>query len=124
MSDIKHRYDELPEGGTYIKPFVNTKNSTSMTGGVNFLNKVKVPWDLTVDEMVYCFQGTFRLVVDGESYVCEAGDMMLMPKGMKVSYECDDKCVIFYAVWPVDWKERQGITIPVPGVDPNEPLCE
>ena len=36
-ADIQHRKDGLEDGGTYIKPFVTTRNSESMAGGVYFL---------------------------------------------------------------------------------------
>jgi ethanolamine utilization protein EutQ len=86
LSEIEHRLHELPEGKTYIKPFVTVRNCESMAGGLNFLNKVSVPWKLTCDELIYCHQGTFR---------------------------------IFYAAYPVDWKQRAGIT-EVPGIDPED----
>ena len=111
--------NNLPENGTYIKPFVTTEISTSMAGGINCLNKIAVLWDLTCDEMIYCLQGTFRLVVDEISYELNPGDLMFVPKDNHVKYECDDKCVIFYTAYPVDWKQRAGITH-VPGIDPDE----
>lgn len=119
FSDIEHRLVELPPGGTYIKPWVNTKVSESMAGGVNFLNNVSVPWNLEVDEIIFVKEGNFRLVADGEPYECAPGDVLYMPKGMDVKYESDEKCVIFYAVYPVDWKQQLGIT-EVPGIDPED----
>ncbi|MDH3673434.1 MAG: cupin domain-containing protein [Gammaproteobacteria bacterium] len=119
FSEVAHRLENLEKGGTFIKPFVNTKISDSMAGGVNFLNDVSVPWNLTCDELIYCHQGTFRLVVDGEDYVLNPGDLMYVPKDNHVTYEADDKCVIFYAAFPVDWKERAGVTH-VPGIDPED----
>lgn len=119
FSEVAHRLEELEEGGTFIKPFVNTKISDSMAGGVNFLNKVSVPWDLTCDELIYCHQGTFRLVVDGEDFELNPGDLMYVPKDNHVTYEADDKCVIFYAAFPVNWKELAGVTH-VPGIDPED----
>jgi ethanolamine utilization protein EutQ len=96
IADIQDRIDNLPENGTYIKPFVTTAISESMAGGINCLNKISVPWDLTCDEMIYCLQGTFRLVVDEIGYELNPGDLMFVPKDNHVKYECDDKCVIFY----------------------------
>jgi len=90
-----------------------------MAGGVNFLHKVSIPWDLTCDEIIYCHEGTFRLVCDGEDYVLNPGDMMLVPKDNHIRYETDGKCMIFYAAWPVDWKQRAGLT-EVPGIDPED----
>ena len=119
FSDISDRLKNLEEGGTFIKPFVNTAMGASMAGGVNFLNNVSVPWDLTCDELVYCHQGTFRLVCDDEEYVLNPGDLMYIPKDNKIKYEADEKCVIFYAAYPVNWKELAGITH-VPGIDPDD----
>jgi ethanolamine utilization protein EutQ len=119
ISDIQDRIDNLPENGTYIKPFVNVKNSDSMAGGINALNKISVPFDLPCDELIFCLEGTFRLVVDGVDYVLNRGDLMFAPKGQFVKYECDEKCVIFYAASPVDWKQRAGLTY-VPGIDPED----
>ena len=119
LDEIKNRLDALPEGGTYIKPFVTVKNCESMAGGLNFLNKVSVPWNLTCDEIIYCHQGTFRLMCDGEAFVLNPGDMMLVPKDNEIVYEADGKCVIFYAAYPVDWKQRAGLTS-VPGIDPED----
>ena len=119
MSDIADRKENLGKGGTFIKPFINTKVSESMAGGVNFLNDVSIPWDLTCDEVIYCFEGTFRLVVDEVDYVLNPGDLMYVPKDNHVKYECDDQCTIFYAAYPVNWKELAGLTH-VPGIDPDD----
>ena len=81
-----------------------------MCGGLNFLNKVSVPWDLTCDEIIYCMEGTFRLTCDGQSYICNPGDVLYIPKDNHIAYECDEKCVIFYAAYPHDWKQQAGIT--------------
>lgn len=116
FDEVADRLDNLEEGGTFIKPFVNTKMGASMAGGLNFLNNVSVPWDLTCDELIFCHQGTFRLVVDGQDYVLNPGDLMYVPKDNHVKYEADQKCVIFYAAYPVNWKELSGVTH-VPGID-------
>ena len=97
FKDIENRLHTLEPGKSYIKPFVTSKVSNTMCGGLNFLNKVSVPWDLTCDEIIYCMEGTFRLTCDGESYICNPGDVLYIPKDNHIAYECDEKCVIFYA---------------------------
>lgn len=79
-SEIQHRFEALRENGTYIKSFVTTRNCESMAGGIIYLHKASVPWDLTCDEIIYCHEGTFRLVCDGVGYVLNPGDMMLASK--------------------------------------------
>ena len=119
INDIADRIENIEEGGTYIKPFVNTAMGASMAGGINVLNNISVPWDLTCDELIFCFQGVFRLVCDGEEYVLNPGDLMYIPKDNHICYEADQKCIIFYAAYPVNWKELAGLTH-VPGIDPND----
>jgi len=58
FKDIENRLHTLEPGKSYIKPFVTSKVSNTMCGGLNFLNKVSVPWDLTCDEIIYCMDGT------------------------------------------------------------------
>ena len=116
FKDIEHRLHQLEPGQTYIKPFVTSAVSDSMCGGLNFLNKVSVPWDLTCDEIIYCMKGTFRLVCDGESYICNPGDVLWITKDNHIAYECDETCIIFYAAYPeitvrhvfkaLDWEQK------------------
>ena len=40
FTEIEHRLHTLEPGQTYIKPFVTSKVSDTMCGGLNFLNKV------------------------------------------------------------------------------------
>ena len=45
--------------------------------------------------------------------------MLYIPRDNQIAYECDEKCVIFYAAYPHDWKQKAGITF-VPGIDPED----
>lgn len=118
---VEDRYNKIGEGDgeTYIKPMVTSAFSDTMCGGVNVLKNIKIPWDLTCDEIIYVLEGTFRLVCDGEEYICNRGDVLFVPKDNHISYEADDRCVIFYAAYPHNWKQLAGIT-EVPGIDPND----
>ena len=118
-AEIQHRKESLEDGGTYIKPFVTVKNCDSMAGGVNFLNNACIPFDLPCDELIYCHEGTFRLTCDGEAYTLAPGDMMFAPKNNKITYESDGECTIFYAAYPVNWKQLAGLDS-VPGIDPED----
>ena len=51
--------------------------------------------------------------------IAVGGDVLFVPKDNHISYEADDRCVIFYAAYPHDWKQRAGITF-VPGIDPED----
>ncbi len=79
---VEDRYNKIGEGDsdTYIKPMVTSAFSDTMCGGINVLKNIKVPWDLTCDEIVYVLEGTFRLVCDGEEYICNRGDVLFIPK--------------------------------------------
>lgn len=92
FTEIEHRLHTLEPGKSYIKPFVTSAVSDTMCGG---------------------------LTCDGESYECSPGDVLYVPKDNHIAYECDEKCVIFYAAYPHDWKQQAGITF-VPGIDPED----
>ena len=111
FKDIENRLHTLEPGKSYIKPFVTSKVSDTMCGGLNFLNKVSVPWDLTCDEIIYCMEGTFRLTCDDKCYICNPGDVLYIPRDNHIAYECDEKCIIFYAAYPHDWKQHKILYI-------------
>lgn len=117
----KDRYEKIgeEESATYIKPMVTSEFSKTMCGGINVLKNIKVPWDLTCDEIIYVLEGTFRLVCGSETYICNRGDVLYVPKDNHISYEADERCVIFYAAYPHNWKQLAGIT-QVPGIDPDD----
>lgn len=119
FAEVEARYKSIEPGSTYIKPLVTSTISDTMCGGINVLRSIKVPWDLTCDEIIFCLEGTFRLVCNGQKYVCERGDILFIPKGNHISYESDAKCVIFYAAYPHNWKLLSGVT-EVPGIDPSD----
>ena len=52
-------------------------------------------------------------------YICNPGDVLYVPKNNHIAYECDEKCIIFYAAYPHDWKKKAGLTH-VPGIDPED----
>ena len=55
-----------------------------------------------------------------ESHIFVTQEMFFIyPKDNHIAYECDEKCIIFYAAYPHDWKQQAGITF-VPGIDPED----
>ena len=59
FKDIENRLHTLEPGKSYIKPFVTSKVSNTMCGGLNFLNKVSVPWDLLVMKLFIVWKELF-----------------------------------------------------------------
>ncbi|MEM9577856.1 MAG: ethanolamine utilization protein [Pseudomonadota bacterium] len=105
---VEDRYHQIGEkdSDTYIKPMVTSAFSHRMCGGINVLNNIKVPWDLTCDKIINVLEGTFRLVCDEETCICNRGDVLYIPKDNHLSYEAEERCVVFYAACPHNWKQR------------------
>ena len=59
FGDIEHRLHTLEPGQSYIKPFVTSAVSDTMCGGLNFLNQVSVPWELS-DGLLGCLKESVR----------------------------------------------------------------
>ena len=94
-------------------------NIFEFNGPIETPGYIKTNGSLTCDEIIYCMKGTFRLTCNGESYICNPGDVLYVPRDNHIAYECDEKCIIFYAAYPHDWKKKAGITH-VPGIDPED----
>ena len=76
---VEDRYNAIGEkdSDTYIKPMVTSAFSETMCGGINVLKNIVVPWDLTCDEIIYVLEGMFRLTCDGETYICNRGEIQV-----------------------------------------------
>ncbi|KAK9742814.1 hypothetical protein RND81_03G199200 [Saponaria officinalis] len=49
----------------------------------------KIPWTFEAEETMYLLEGKVQVSVDGheESFIIEAGDLAMFPKGMKITFD-------------------------------------
>ena len=120
MSGVKHfRRSEMNlqvarvgDQQTAIARLVNGGFSTSLGAGVERLEKTRLEWTVTYDEVLFIREGRLTVHSGGQRYDCVAGDIVWLPNGTTLIYDAPEACEYFYALWPVDWAKRQGTVEP------------
>jgi ethanolamine utilization protein EutQ len=83
---------------------------TTMGAGIAVFEDCSIPWKLLYDEVICVLEGHFHLRVGDEVYECEPGDVLWIPENTEIAYESDGRSVIFYTLYPENWRDLHGIT--------------
>jgi len=104
--DFLHRGG--PPGSAEVARAIGPDLSNSMAAGFARFDGCQISWTLLYDEVVVVMEGTFRVRTPDGVLEGEKGDVLWLPDGTELQYE-GDEALIFYAVYPGDWKERFGV---------------
>ena len=107
-SDLKFSAYGGPPGKATIARLVGPDISKSMGAGIATFDGCSIEWTVLYDELIVVLEGTFRLVVGDRTYSCTPGDVVWIPENTPLKYE-GDKAMVFYALHPVDWRQKHGI---------------
>ena len=99
-------------GSTAIAREVNAGFSAHIGAGIEYLENVTIDWTVTYDEVLFVHQGALTVEFDGERHDCTVGDIVWLPSGTSLRYIAKERCGYFYALYPVDWAARQGVSEP------------
>ena len=111
----KFHYEEMsgaPVHNTTIARIVSPASSETLGGGIVIFEKCSYDWTVTYDEIFYIIDGQLRVVVDGENFDCETGDVIWLPRDTPLRYETEGKAVCFYAIYPGDGVRWDLIGLP------------
>ena len=97
-----------PPGTATIARLVGPDMSKTMGAGIATFDGCSIEWTVLYDEVIVVLEGMFRLVVGKESYSCTPGDVVWIPENTPIKYE-GDKAKVFYALHPVDWRQKHGL---------------
>lgn len=70
-----------------------------------------IDWRVPYDEMMVVLEGRFRVILPDRTIEAGPGDVIWVPEGTAFTTEGED-AVICYALWPVDYHERQARSRP------------
>src|SRR5262245_61085511 len=106
-ADIRfERYADVP-GESYIARLVGPAISKTMGAGIASFDGCEIDWTVLYDEIIVVLEGRFSLAAGAETLVAGPGDVLWIPERTAITYR-GDKAVVFYAVYPVDWRQRHG----------------
>lgn len=107
-SDLEFSHRGGPPGHAAVARAIGPDTSNSMAAGFARFDGCQISWTLLYDEVVVVMDGTFRVRTPDALLEGQRGDVLWLPEGTELHYEGED-ALIFYAVYPGDWKERFGI---------------
>ncbi len=96
--------EDGPGTGT-IARLVGPEMSKTLGGGLITLDGTAVEWTLLYDELIVGIEGVFQLRIGDKVLEARQGDVIWIPEGTTVVYG-GEKAVIFYALAPVNWREK------------------
>ncbi|MGF6536596.1 ethanolamine utilization protein EutQ [Paraburkholderia sp. GAS206C] len=102
-------FGEQGSGSASIARLVGPELSKTMGAGLARFDNVSVEWTVHYDELIFTLDGAFTLRVGEHAYETRPGDVLWIPAGTSVRYE-GRGATIFYALAPVDWRERSNLT--------------
>ena len=92
----------LPVQNTRIARLVTPELSETLGGGIVIFEKCSYEWTSTYDEMLYILEGQLRVIVAGENFDCDTGDVIWLPRDSALKFETEGKAVCCYAIYPGD----------------------
>lgn len=101
-------YGEQGSGSASIARLVGPQESSTMGAGVARFDNVSIEWTVLYDELIVALEGAFTLRVGERAYETKPGDVLWIPANTPLRYE-GRGATVFYALAPVDWRERNGM---------------
>jgi len=89
-----------------IKPLVGPERSQSLGAGLCRFERSSFDWTLTYDECIHVLEGAIEVRTGDDRLRAEAGEVLFLPSGTELTYVVEDRCLLFYAAYPVDWQAR------------------
>ncbi len=106
--DMSFEHYGGPPGKATIARLVGTETSQTMGGGIATFDGCSIEWTVLYDELIVGIEGLFRLRVGDELFEAGPGDVIWIPEKTTVRYE-GERATVFYALYPVDWRQRAGL---------------
>lgn len=96
---------ENPNNKVYFQEIVH-KEECSMSAGFLTIDHSSFDWELCYDELDMILEGSVSVTINGKTYTANAGDVLMVPKGSKVTWGCKNEYGrLFYATFPANWPD-------------------
>jgi ethanolamine utilization protein EutQ len=94
-----------PSNKVYFQELIH-KEECSMSAGFLTIDHSSFDWELCYDEIDMILEGTVSVTINGKTLTANQGDVLLVPKGSKVTWGCKSECGrLFYATYPANWPD-------------------
>ncbi|MEG6617401.1 cupin domain-containing protein [Peptococcaceae bacterium 1198_IL3148] len=81
---------------------VVSQNDSQMSAGFLTIEKSSFEWEMCHGEIDIILEGSLSITINGQTYHACQGDVLLVPKGSKVTWSADGYARLFYATHPTN----------------------
>ena len=107
LTDHDLPFSELVPGMELARSITHAGTTRLGGGYMKFTEDAEFPdWTLKYDEVLFVQEGELEVVSEGNSVKASAGEAILIPDGVKVTYRGRAGTVGFFVLWPFDWSKK------------------
>lgn len=89
----------------YLKDMLTLEENRNLACGFMEMEESEFDWTLNYDEVDYIIEGTLVIKTGGEEISGNAGDVIMIPKGSRISFSAPGCVKFFYVTYPANWSE-------------------
>lgn len=96
-----------PRDRVFLKNLLPIAESPNMGAGFMEMENSSFEWELKYDEYIYVIDGELEIIVDGQAYRGNPGDVFFIPKGTRIVFSSPGKVKFLYVAYPANWQEQE-----------------
>jgi len=106
---IEKSYCDMGSVNMKIARVVDDPASSPLGGGFIELKNEGFEWKVLYDEIICVIEGELTIRHKNHNYKAKSGEVLFLQKGVDIEYGAEEYAKFFYAIYPVNWREIEGI---------------
>lgn len=94
----------VPGNKVFYRELIS-KEDAPMSAGFLVIDESKFDWEMFYDEIDFIMEGTVTVTLNGKTFAANQGDVLLVPKGSKVTWGSAGYTKLFYVTFPANWPD-------------------
>jgi ethanolamine utilization protein EutQ len=94
-----------PGDRVFLKDVITSKENRNLACGFMEMDASEFDWTLNYDEIDYVIEGTLVIKSGDREATGKAGDVIMIPKGSKISFSAPGYVKFLYVTYPANWNE-------------------
>jgi ethanolamine utilization protein EutQ len=90
----------------WLKDIFSLSESPRIGCGIMEMDDTSLDWTLQYDEVDYVIEGNLDIIIDGRVVSAQKGQILLIPKGSKITFSAKGKARFMYVVYPANWADQ------------------
>lgn len=96
-------YGHMAEAAAFTGP----EDGTRLGSGFSRMTGAEIPWTVRYDEVLVVLEGRLSVRTAQGEFSAGPQECIWLPAGTELTYVAEN-ALVFYAIEPADWTEREG----------------